>query len=66
MLAQRLNQARYLLASSTLSIKEVAEAVGYENSLYFTRVFSAQMCLAPSEYRAANLWSAKKARVPRS
>ncbi|MDD4870279.1 MAG: AraC family transcriptional regulator [Kiritimatiellae bacterium] len=69
MLAQRLNKARHLLASSTLSIKEVAETVGYDNPLYFTRVFSSQMHMTPSEYRAANMWSTKnrgrnKSKVP--
>lgn len=59
MLAQRMNRARHLLASSTLSIKEVAETVGYENPLYFTRVFTAQMRMSPSDYRAANMWSTK-------
>jgi AraC-like DNA-binding protein len=59
MLAQRINKARHLLASSTLSIKEVAESVGYENPLYFTRVFSSQMHMSPSEYRTARMWSTR-------
>lgn len=57
MLAQRMNRARHLLASSSLNIKEVAAAVGYENPLYFTRVFTAQMHVAPSRYRSMALWS---------
>jgi len=60
MLAQRMNRARHLLASSTLSIKEVAESAGYDNPLYFTRVFSSQMRIAPSRYRSANIWSLKQ------
>ncbi len=54
MLNRRLNQARHLLASTRLSVKEVAEAAGYENPLYFTRVFTHQMRMPPSEYRAAH------------
>ena len=66
MLAQRMNKARHMLASSTLSIKEVAETVGYENPLYFSRVFNLQMHMTPSEYRAANMWSTKNRKQNRS
>jgi AraC-like DNA-binding protein len=58
MLARRLDQARHLLASTPLSVKEVAERVGYDNPLYFSRVFSSQMQVTPSDYRAANQWAA--------
>lgn len=54
MLAQRLNQARRLLSSSHLSVKEVAAAVGYDDPPYFTRVFSHQMQISPSAYRATH------------
>lgn len=54
MLAQRLNRARRLLASSDLSIKEVAAAAGYDEPPYFARVFARQMGVAPSAYRAAH------------
>ena len=63
MLAQRMNRARHLLTSSTLSIKEIAETVGYESPLYFSRVFRSQMSLTPSEYRAVNMWSAARGTV---
>jgi AraC-like DNA-binding protein len=52
MLAQRLNQARRLLASTDLSIKEVASAVGYDDPPYFTRVFTRQLQMSPTTYRA--------------
>jgi AraC-like DNA-binding protein len=54
MLNQRLNQARHLLASTPLSVKEVAGSVGYADQLYFTRVFAHQMQMSPSEYRKAH------------
>lgn len=54
MMNQRLNRARHLLSSTSLSIKEIAESVGYDNPLYFSRVFTAQMALSPSRYRAQN------------
>jgi AraC-like DNA-binding protein len=59
MLAQRLNQARRLLASTNLSIKEVASAVGYDDPPYFTRVFTQQMQIAPSAYRNTHRWDSK-------
>ncbi len=54
MMKQRLNNARHLLSSTSLTIKEIAEAVGYENPLYFSRVFTAQLGMAPSLYRSSN------------
>lgn len=63
MMNQRLNKARHLLAGTSLSIKEIAEAVGYDNPLYFSRVFAAQMGIAPSSYRALNAEAAPAPRV---
>jgi len=54
MLNQRLNRARQLLSSTSLSIKEIAATVGYDNSLYFSRVFTTQLGIPPSHYRAMN------------
>ena len=51
MMIQRLNKAGHLLSSTTLSVKEIAEAVGYDNPLYFTRVFTAGMAISPTRYR---------------
>ncbi len=59
MLAQRLNQARRLLASTDMSIKEVASAVGYDDPSYFTRVFTRQMQMSPSNYRKTHRWNSK-------
>lgn len=52
MLEQRLNQARRLLVSTDLSIKEIARAVGYDDSPYFARVFTKHLQVSPSAYRA--------------
>ncbi len=54
MMNQRLNKARHLLSSTSLSVKEIAEAVGYENPLYFSRVFSAEFDVSPSRYRISH------------
>lgn len=50
---QRLNTARELLRTSNLSITEVANAVGYSDSDYFSRRFRNAMKQTPSSYRAS-------------
>ena len=47
----RMSRARDLLSSSTLSVSEIAAAVGYDNPLYFSRVFKNQTGLSPSAFR---------------
>jgi len=51
MLARRLNEARRLLAGSSLSVKEIAGRVGYDDPLYFSRLFKTRMQLTPLAYR---------------
>jgi AraC-like DNA-binding protein len=47
----RMEQARHLLAETTWSIKEVAAVLGYEDPLYFSRVFKSVTRATPSDYR---------------
>ena len=47
----RLRHARRLLQSTTLSISEIAAAVGFSDSSYFCRVFRRDLGMAPSDYR---------------
>ena len=47
----RLDRACGLLANSNAPIKEVAEAVGYPDVHYFTRVFAQRLGCPPGEYR---------------
>ena len=56
MLDRRLARARHLLSSTALSVKEVAARVGYENPLYFSRVFSGRLGVSPTDYRHAHGW----------
>jgi len=51
---ERLNQARHLLASTRLTIKETADVVGYPDPLYFSRVFSRRLLMSQTKYRAAH------------
>jgi AraC-like DNA-binding protein len=47
----RLRQSRRLLQSTCRSIGEIADAVGFSDSAYFSRVFKQEMGVSPSEYR---------------
>ena len=47
----RMEKARDLLATTTLSIKEVMAAVGYDSKGHFSAHFRRSFGLAPSEYR---------------
>ena len=47
----RVRHARELLRESLLSIKEIAQAVGFSDANYFTRVFKRHESMTPSVYR---------------
>lgn len=47
----RMDSARDLLASSNLSVTEVAEKVGYQDTSHFSRLFKQTYKLTPSDYR---------------
>ena len=47
----RINLACKLLDDLTLSINDVAEACGYDDMFYFSRVFSREFGVCPSQYR---------------
>jgi AraC-like DNA-binding protein len=46
-----MQHARELLMGTSLNVKEVAAALGYEDPFYFSRVFKSVNQLAPSDYR---------------
>ncbi|MBO5747040.1 MAG: helix-turn-helix transcriptional regulator [Clostridia bacterium] len=48
----RLEQACELLRSTTLSIGEVSESVGFSDALYFSRLFKKRFGVTPSHYRS--------------
>ena len=50
-LSLRMANAQNLLESTQYNISEIAEAVGYDNSLYFSRLFHKHIGISPSEYR---------------
>ena len=47
----RINKAKELLTSSSYNIGEISAVVGYENPLYFSRLFKKHTGFSPSEYR---------------
>ena len=49
----RLSNAKILLNSTDKTIGEIAEMCGYENQLYFSRVFKKYVGISPREYREA-------------
>ena len=51
-IATRIDQAKYLLRNSTLTISEVAKHVGYANVHYLSLQFKRVVGMPPSEYRA--------------
>lgn len=48
----KMQHACSLLATTRLSIKEIANAVGYEDAYYFSRLFKKYIGVSPSEFRS--------------
>ncbi len=47
----RIDEARRLLRSTDMSVREIAAEVGFNDSNYFSRVFKKEEGLTPTEYR---------------
>ncbi|MCU6709702.1 AraC family transcriptional regulator [Paenibacillus sp. J5C_2022] len=47
----RIQKAKYLLINTSLSIQGIGEEVGYQDALYFSRVFKKLSGESPSQYR---------------
>jgi AraC-like DNA-binding protein len=47
----RLVRARSLLAETELSVKEIASQTGFEDELYFSRLFRQKLNITPSQWR---------------
>jgi len=48
---KRMNQARYLLGHSEMTVTDIIDAVGYDNTSYFYRKFKEFYEISPKEYR---------------
>ena len=51
LLSLRISNAQTLLESTNYNINEISSIVGYDNPLYFSRIFKKQCGLSPSEFR---------------
>jgi len=47
----RIEQAIGLITTQNVSMNEAAEAVGFENQMYFSRIFMKHMNMTPSQYK---------------
>lgn len=52
---RKLQQAAYLLSQSTLSVEQIMEAIGYDNSSYFYNKFREKYGSTPREYRKSEM-----------
>jgi two-component system response regulator YesN len=48
----RVAEAKHILETSRLSIREIAQAVGYDDPTHFTRAFKRAVGVSPQAYRA--------------
>ncbi len=59
----RMRRACQLLETTTLNVKEIAAALGYDDPFYFSRVFKLVNGIAPSDYRRSQREKASEARI---
>lgn len=50
-LSIRIANAQNLLETTSYTVSEVASIIGYDNPLYFSRLFKKQLGMSPTEYR---------------
>lgn len=50
-LSIRISNAQHLLETTSYHVNEIADIIGYDDPLYFSRLFSKQVGFSPSEYR---------------
>lgn len=50
-LSLRITNAKALLETKDMSVKEISHAVGFSNPLYFSRIFTKTVGISPTEYR---------------
>jgi AraC-like DNA-binding protein len=61
----RVNRAKFMLQSYSLTLKEIASNCGYSDVAYFCRVFKKVCKVTPTEYRAQTALSASRTRISR-
>ena len=51
----RIDRAKEMLASTVMSIEDIARTVGYEDSFYFSRLFYKREQLSPTAFRKLHI-----------
>jgi AraC-like DNA-binding protein len=51
----RLSNAQSLLESTAYNVTEISKIVGYDNPLYFSRIFKKEKGISPLQYRKKKL-----------
>ena len=54
MISRRLEESKYLLAETDLSMSQIAQLLGFSSLSYFSQVFRRTQGIAPMEYRQKN------------
>lgn len=49
--SMRMKEAKHLLVSSSYTVSEISERLGYKSSFYFSRLFKSVHNVSPTEYR---------------
>lgn len=62
--AARIDRAKQLLAESTLSVAQVADALGYRDVYFFSRQFKQKTGRSPSAYRKRRMTGAEVSQPP--
>jgi YesN/AraC family two-component response regulator len=52
--SERVKKSQYLLLKTSLPIYEICEAVGFNSTIHFTRVFNSFTSMSPSKFRKIN------------
>ncbi|WP_281989272.1 helix-turn-helix domain-containing protein [Aquimarina aggregata] len=52
---QKLKRAKELLRITEMPVSEIAYGVGFNDPLYFTRIFKKKIGGSPTEYRQKNM-----------
>ena len=47
----RIYEAKEMLIRTDMTIEEISESIGFNNSFYFSKCFKAQIKISPSEFR---------------
>lgn len=57
---ERIKKAKYLLSSTSESMQDIAAALGFDTSQYFSSVFKKSTGISPSEYRRTAMYQEKQ------